>query len=142
MAKKSKIPDQCIEKTRNPLIPVEENGKTMIFKNRKRKTVSKIKVDDCAIKDGIKCDWLVKNDKNIEHFVELKGSDIKHACNQLIRSIELLSDNPEKGDKYSFVIAGKVVPAIRTTIQNYQSHFKKKFSCALKVKNNRFEFDL
>lgn len=142
MPKKSKIPDECIEITKNPRIPVEEKGKTMIFRNKKRKAVSKIKVDGCAIKDGIRCDWLVKNDKNIEHFVELKGGDIKHACNQLMRSIEILSDNPINGDKYSFVISSKVSPFIRTTVQNFQRLFKDKFSCTLKVKNNQHEHDL
>lgn len=142
MARKSNIPDECIEIVEHPIIPLEEKGKTMIFKNKNRKTVQKIQVDNCAIKDGIKCDWLVINDKNIEHFVELKGVDVKHACEQLIRSINELSGNPNNGAKYSFVISSRVSPSIRTTIQNFQRHFKDKFSCKLIVKNNQHEIEL
>ena len=142
MAKKPNIPDECIENTKNPIIPLEEKGKKMIFHNKKRKAISKIKVDGCAIKVGIRCDWLVKNDQNYEHFVELKGVDITHACEQLEVSIKALSDNPAKNAKHSFIISSRVNPAINTIIQIKQRQFREKFNCKLIVKNRQHEFDL
>ncbi len=142
MPKKSNIPDECIEITKNPIISLEENGKTMIFKNEKRKSVTKIRVDGCAVKDGIRCDWLVKNDKNVEHFVELKGTDVAHGCRQLERSILELSENVAKSVKHSFIIASRLVPAINPTIQIFKRKFDGKYNSSLTVKNRKYECDL
>jgi hypothetical protein len=142
MAKKSNIPDECIEITNNPIISLEEKGKKMTFRNNERKPISKIRVDGCAIKEGIRCDWLVKNEKNIEHFVELKGGDVIHGCRQLERSILELSNGAAKNVKYSFIISSRRYPAIDTTVQNWQRKFKDRFNCKLIIKNIQLEVDL
>jgi len=142
MTQKSKIPAECTKEINNPIIPLEEKGKKMIFHNKNRKVIKKIQVDNCAIKEGKRCDWLVIDDKNYEHFVELKGSDVVHACEQLSISITKLSSAPTQAAKHSFIIESRVIPAITTTIQNLQRRFKDKFKCKLVIKNRQHEFEL
>ena len=134
--------EECTEETNNPRIVLEEKGKKMTFINEHRQTVRKIKVDGCAIKKGIRCDWLVINEADCEHFVELKGSDLRHACEQLRESIIQLSKNAYKSVKFAFAIAGKVSPKLRTSIQVEQAKFKKRYNCKLEVKNTPFTSNL
>ncbi|HMS42864.1 MAG TPA: hypothetical protein PKE69_21725 [Pyrinomonadaceae bacterium] len=114
----------------------------MTFINRNRKVIRKIEVDGCAITDGIRCDWLVINDEDYEHFVELKGNDVVYACEQLRVSITQLSTSPTQDAKHSFVIPSRVIPAINTKIQNLKAIFKKRFNCTLIVKNQQCSFEL
>ena len=134
--------EECTEETNNPIIVLEEKGKKMTFINKERKVIRKIQVDDCAITEGKRCDWLVINDEHYEHFVELKGNDVVYACEQLSVSITRLSANPTKDAKHSFAIPSRVVPSINTTIQILKAQFKKKFNCTLIVKNRQCSFEL
>jgi hypothetical protein len=142
MAQKPKSIEECTEKTKNPIIVLEEKGKRMIFRNSGRKTVKKITVDGCAITRGIRCDYLVLNEKNDEFFVELKGTDIRHACDQLDSSIRQLSTDPKQKAKHSFVISSRFSPAINSTIQNLQRLFKDRFNCKLIIKNQQYEVEI
>jgi len=134
--------EECTEETKAQYIVLEEKGKKMTFNNFKRRKIRKIEVDGCAITKGIRCDWLVINEADYEHFVELKGTDIVHACEQLKSSITQLSTNPQKSEKHSFIIAGKIVPAITTRIQIEKAKFKKQFNCTLIVKSGQYSFNL
>jgi hypothetical protein len=139
MAGKLKSVEECTETKTDPIIPLIENRMKMIFLNPNRKDVKVITVDGCAATKGIRCDYLVKDEKDDEFFVELKGTDIRHACEQLAASIKRLSTNPPQKAKYSFVISSRVAPAIRTNIQNLQVRFKNNFNCKLIVRNQQHE---
>jgi hypothetical protein len=81
----------------------EENKKIVVCKDVKSSTkyiyqndsldiLSKYKVDGCLIDDeDSKCDFLLLNcTKEISYFLELKGSDLIKAVEQIDRSINLL----------------------------------------------------
>jgi hypothetical protein len=142
MAQKAKSIEECTEEKSIPVIVLEEKGKKMVFLNKARKTVKVITVDGCAVTAGSKCDFLVKDKNDYEHFVELKGNDVVYACEQLATSIKALSANPTQAAKHSFVVSSRVFPAIRTTVQNLQSRFKSRFNCKLIVKNQQCEFSI
>ena len=63
-----------------------------IYNNQSSDSLSKYKVDGGLIADdGAKCDYLLLNcEKKRSYFIELKGSDIIHAIEQIDRSIDLL----------------------------------------------------
>jgi hypothetical protein len=142
MAKTGKIPNRCIEKTTDLRIVFQEKGKKITFLNKRRIPIRKITVDGCAITAGIRCDYLVLNNKDDEFFIELKGADVKHACDQLLTSIGKLSASPNQKLKYSFIISSRIAPAINTTIQNLKAQFKKGFNCILVIKNQQIDFEL
>lgn len=142
MPQKPKSIEECTEEKSIPKIILEEKGKKMIFLNNSRKTVKVITVDGCAITSGSKCDFLVKNEKDYECFVELKGNDVLYACEQLKVSIKQLAVNPTQKAKHSFVVASRVFPSITTRIQNLKTEFKKNFNCTLIIKNQQCDFEL
>lgn len=63
-----------------------------IYENDSLDTLSKYRVDGCIINDeDSKCDYLLLNcTKKISYFVELKGSDLIKAVEQINRSIDIL----------------------------------------------------
>lgn len=142
MAQKPKSIEECTETKTDSKIILTENRMKMTFLNRERKVVKVVTVDNCVVTEGIRCDYLVINEKTYEFFVELKGTDIRHACDQLTASIVQLSANPTRKAKHSFVISSRVIPAIRTNIQNLKRQFKDRFNCTLIVKNQQCEFEL
>lgn len=76
------IPDKCKNQTKAKRIPLKEKGICLHFINDSCRDVIKIRVDGCAITEGMRCDYLVLCNKH-EYFVELKGSDIGHAVDQI-----------------------------------------------------------
>ena len=86
----------CTECNRNPIINAAENRSKYSLLNPKRREVCKIRVDGCVITqvDGKQCDYLfLACDTSIVFFVELKGSDLSHAIDQINQSIDLLAAN-------------------------------------------------
>jgi hypothetical protein len=62
------------------------------YENRSADFLSKYSVDGGLIADGgAKCDYLLLNcNKSKSYFIEIKGSDLIHAIEQIDRSIDLL----------------------------------------------------
>ncbi|WP_461641383.1 hypothetical protein [Labilibaculum euxinus] len=133
------IKKECTLSTTDSKIKCEENKRKIIFINKNRDNVDKITVDDCQITSGLRCDYLVKHAKK-EYFVELKGEDIKHAFQQLARSISILGSDDCQLRK-CFVISSRS-PLASAQIQNVRLQFKRKYSSDLIVKNISFEEDL
>ena len=131
---RQQIPARCITHTSNPLIVLEERRSKITFHNPQRRDVTMIKVDGCAITDGPRCDHLLKDEGSTEHFIELKGTDVRHAIEQLEASIKQLSDDIAKA-KYSFVITTHV-PKSDTRIQRAKPRFHRDYNCELIVKNS------
>ncbi len=131
-----KIKDFCAEKIKDKKIVCEENKRKITFVNPAGIVVEKITVDGCQLTDGVRCDFLVRYDKN-EHFIELKGSDINHAFEQLSRTITLLGENNCK-KRNCYVISSRS-PLSATEIQIWRVKFRKKYHSDLIVKNGSFE---
>jgi hypothetical protein len=62
-----------------------------IGKNPNQKELIGLRVDDCLILEGQKCDYLLINfnDKTL-YFIELKGSDLVKAIDQIDRTLDIL----------------------------------------------------
>lgn len=77
-----------------------------IYDNDSLDELSKYHVDGCLINDdGSKCDFLLLNcTKEISYFIELKGSDLPKAIDQIDRSIDVLHK-----DFNSFSVEARIV---------------------------------
>jgi septum formation inhibitor-activating ATPase MinD len=88
--------ENCFEFTeQNNKIVVCKDAKSStkyIYQNDSQDILSKYKVDGCLIDDkDPKCDFLLINcTKGISYFVELKGSDLIKAVEQIDRTINVL----------------------------------------------------
>ncbi|WP_142692383.1 hypothetical protein [Campylobacter troglodytis] len=108
----------------------EENGKVFCL-NTMGASFVKIKIDGGVEPNGIapeKCDYMViKNEvEDIEIFIELKGSDIKKAMNQLITTYDKYAmKNPSI--KHYPVIVFSHYPSENTSIQVAKKELKEKF---------------
>lgn len=70
----------------------QKSATCFIYENRSSDALTKYRIDGCLIADeGAKCDFLLLNcTKNESFFIELKGSDLIRAVEQIDRSIDLL----------------------------------------------------
>ena len=124
-------------------IVLQEKKSKITFLNQNQDKILIIKVDGCAIGDNetLRCDCALMPSDEVEIYVELKGSDIVHAVEQIKSTIRLLSDNPQKIKKLCFVVSTRV-PKQTTNIQQLQSQFKKNFNASFRAKNIQYEHDI
>jgi len=115
----------------------------MTFLNPNQDRVLKIEVDGCVISDNNtpRCDYAIVPSNEVEIYVELKGSDIPHAVQQIESTIGLLSEDPKKIRKLCFVVSTRV-PQQATSIQNLKIKFKRNFNAHFQIKNIKDEYDL
>lgn len=110
-----------------------EGKSKMCFNNPNRRKIKKIKVDDCLIKNGKRCDFMLIDHNNIEHFIELKGKQVQYACQQIIETFLTLKIDFKK-TRHSFVVSS-ACPLTTTEIQVLKSKFRKNYNSTLTVKN-------
>ena len=109
--------ENCIEFTgqKNKIVTCTDakSSTKYIYQNDSQDILSKYKVDGCLIDDeDSKCDFLLLNcTKGISYFVELKGSDLIKAVEQIDRSINVL----HKDFKEYSVEARIVLTRVNTT---------------------------
>lgn len=126
----------CIIETTDSQIKLEENQRKIIFENQDRRHYFKVQVDGCIIKDGVRCDkMLLSQDEREEYYVELKGTDVVHAIEQLKATIMRLGEFD--GNRHSYVVCTNVAPAYNTRIQAQQLLFKKQFNSELLVRERQ-----
>ncbi|MGL4502421.1 MAG: hypothetical protein ACRC2M_04320 [Planktothrix sp.] len=124
----------------------KENQSQIIIENPNQFKVCVIQVDGCAIKAGLRCDYLVIPDqqdikKTLEIYIELKGSKISHAIDQLEATLKKLSDDPAKQEKVCIIISTRC-PLTTTEIQKFKLKFKKTYNAKLEVKNMTYTYCL
>lgn len=131
----------CITETRERNIKFEENKRKIIFHNPSSSPYKKVKVDGCAITAGLKCDnLLVSDDEHSEYYVELKGTDVMHAVDQLENTIQKIGEFDD--DRHSYIICTNVSPKCRTEIQKKQKHFRKSYKSELLIKEKQHTVNL
>ncbi|MBD2277742.1 MAG: hypothetical protein HEQ13_18430 [Dolichospermum sp. DEX189] len=127
--------DKCSEKINYKNILIEEKKSSkIIFANENLIEVTKVQVDDCLDIQGVKCDWvLIINEPYIEIYIELKGSEVEHAFDQIKNTIKIVSKNYKTVLKYCYIITTRC-PINSAQIQVKAKSFKSKYNAVLKVK--------
>ena len=102
-----------------PMAVVEENKKKYALVNRNRDKIARFQIDDGMISSQniVKCDNLViDTDSKFAVFVELKGTDLKHAFVQVDETVtRLLSGIP------GYRIYARIVTSNRTNVPNIKA---------------------
>lgn len=130
----------CIAETNNSIEKFEENRSAFKIHNKKRIKLSRRKVDGCLISDGIKCDWLLVDEKSkTEIYIELKGCDIEHAVKQICKTVEILSNEAAK--KWGYVICTRS-PMSATEIQRATKSVARSHGLSLRVRKTVHEEDI
>lgn len=133
--------EACVLEVDDSQIKFEENKRKIIFFNPERHAYKKVDVDGCIIKEGVRCDKLLLSaDECEERYVELKGTDVTHAIEQLEATINRLGEHNE--NRHAYVICTNVAPAIESRIQLKMKLFKSKDNSELKIQGKQLSVRL
>ncbi|MDD6473331.1 MAG: hypothetical protein PUF62_09940 [Bacteroidales bacterium] len=133
--------ETCISETTDSQIKFEENKRKIIFQNLSRFPYECVDVDGCTIKEGVRCDkLLISADEREERYVELKGTDVMHAIEQLEETIKHLGEYTD--NRHAYVISTNVAPAIDTKRQVKIKYFKEKYCAELKIQEKQLKVSL
>jgi hypothetical protein len=132
--------------TQQRVVVFEENHRRIEFRNLQEITVRKVNLDDENLPDdfGPRCDGILvcpSEMTNHEHYVELKGSDIGHAVEQLRNSLQKLSRDVARQPKSCYVISSRV-PRAGTDIQRFQRQFRSQYGSVLYVRSRELTVTL
>ena len=131
----------CIRQTTDLQIRFEENKRKIIFLNPQRLPYERVDVDGCTINDGVRCDKLLLSaDEREERYVELKGTDVMHAIDQLEETIKRLGEYTD--NRHAYVISTNVAPAINTKRQAKIKYFKERYCAELKIQEKQLTVSL
>lgn len=78
----------CCKNISHRKIKIEEKGKSVTFLNPEGELYVVCDVDGCLITEGPRADKLVSKIGTASVIVELKGTDVGHACKQLLASMK------------------------------------------------------
>src|SRR5687768_11109637 len=68
-------------------IKVEENGRSAVIVNTPRVDHVVSAVDGCLVLNSVACDWVISKSEIGDIFIELKGSDVDHAVEQILETM-------------------------------------------------------
>lgn len=93
-------------------IVCKEKGRSFSLINNSNYFIHKIRVDGALIKTGSKCDFAIdasKNEKSEKIFlIELKGSDLSHACKQIHETYNYFKENYHSNNYLFRIIVSKI----------------------------------
>lgn len=129
---------ECVRTSKDKIIALKDpkgGSSKARFLNPNRREVEEVIVDECAITEGVRCDFLLNiREINASYFVELKGSQIQKAFDQLSRSHKVLSQGLEKS--VTWVVSSSKVPRLGPKIQRLKRLAKKEHHATLVIKNS------
>ena len=127
--------DECIEECDALTVFVEDQGVRANFANPRRRSIRKIKYDGCFNKNPneLKADYIVGQPKTLDVIVELKGSDLKHARDQVESTLEKWRKSPIRfGRIVCVIVFGRIsgkkrkvgqIPRVNSVIQTLRREF-------------------
>lgn len=127
--------NSCIEEINHAKIKVEECKRKATFLNPDRHQYIRGRIDGCLIKEGIRADYLVSGEGKTV-IVELKGCNVSHACEQLMKAVAHENVKPFLVGKVGFLIICSRYPSDSTSVQRARERARKKFGAKLLVFTN------
>lgn len=127
------VPTVCVKETTDSVIKFQEKRSIIRLHNPDRLHYKCVQVDGCALHDGEKCDnMLCSHDEREEYYVEMKGSDVPHAIEQIRSTIMRIGEYDDQ--RHCYVVCTKVSPHITTSIQKFKMEFRRRFKSDLLIK--------
>lgn len=137
----------CSFKSKKPIISFKDKGESrkIIFENPNKLEVIEVRVDGGLIcGDMPKCDYMLyipSGYKYKENYIELKGSDIRHAVEQITLTIKYLLKHASKTIQRQNIRKGYIisrrVPKADTSIQTHKVRMKKDCNLDLVVRTGQ-----
>ncbi len=138
-----KDPCSCTTKSSDSMIKIDDPGskgqRSLVLENKNRLEISKVRCDGCLFNSSSqKCDWIVEFHKEDSYafFIELKGTDIKKAIDQLTSTIKMTKTLYGNHKKSGFIVA-KSYPKSRTLIDKARRDLSRNHNCTLHTKKGK-----
>lgn len=139
----------CSTRSKKAIITFKDKGESrkMTFNNPNKLEVIEIKIDGCLINNEniLKYDYMLyipSGYRYKENYVELKGSNIDHAVEQISSTIKYLwkwaSKTVQKQDIRKGYIISRRVPRADTSVQRHKLQMKKTYNLDLEVKTGHY----
>ncbi|EPK9718804.1 hypothetical protein [Pseudomonas aeruginosa] len=127
----------CMTIKNDPILVFSEEKSRFEIVNKNRRRIEVHQVDNCLITQGVRCDWLlIDSESGSECFIELKGSDIKHAVAQLVAAVQQLSKRA--GRRNGYIICARN-PLSTTEVQLLAKKLLKQYRISLRVKRSTYK---
>ncbi len=139
------VTKKCTEVVKVSKVKIAENGKQAIFLNPKKEAFSRTRVDGCIIVNQTACDWWIVHEKSGSVLVELKGSDVEHAIEQIEATFEyLLMNKLLLENNAAMIVCSKPSrhPSFTSKLQKAKSRLSAKFKAPLHIVTGSHEFDI
>jgi hypothetical protein len=133
-----------IHKLKGEWVVVSEHKRFARFRNAHNDSVLKIKVDGGLITSGERADYIVAHPEIVDVIVELKGSDVSKAIDQIRATRPVWLSCGFAGKQHAaLVVRGKGIhPNLQTNIERWKREFRKTLKIKLIVEtcNRDYEF--
>ena len=131
---------KCRKTVTDSRVKFEENGKKVVFLNATREEFLKTRVDGCLKDCSPACDRVATQPNRGDVLVELKGSDVSHALEQLLSTAHYWTQRGYRAGELAALVVSSQFPRFSTGIQRAQLNFAKKFKAPLHVVSRNLEF--
>lgn len=132
----------CTETVTHSRVKVEQNKRKAVFRNEERVDFEVSEIDGCLVTEGIRCDNLVSRKDDHSVMIELKGSDVSHACDQLFASVDHPEVTPLLKQNIGFLIVCSKYPRFDTFVRKAKDKAMKQYRAGFHVVKNSCEFDI
>ena len=133
------ILENCVKNTKQSIITLKEKRAKIYLRNSKQHSIKIITVDGCLPFTGARCDFLIISSTDY-CFIELKGSDISHALQQIKATMAEI-EMDETMRKNAIVVF--VANAFRDSAMNrHILNFKRKLNTSLRFCKTGSKFDI
>jgi hypothetical protein len=131
-------PECIIINDKRKELVLKERRSELHMTNKAGKDIKVIQIDGCEITENnvVRCDYMILYDNSCI-YLELKGSKISHAFEQLANTIQL--KNVTDRQKIAVVVSFRC-PLATAEINKAQQHFRKVHNANLLVKGSPFQF--
>ena len=141
---RSKLPTYIRIAPRGEWIVIKENKRSARFRKADRDEVLIVHVDGGLITSGERADYINAHPKVLDVIVELKGSDVSKAVNQIRATRPVWLFHELAGEQIgALVVRGQGVhPKTTASIDRWKREFRKTFKMKLQVetRNRDYEF--
>jgi len=138
------IPERCIKKVADSNIVIrDKKSRSAHFKNPERIPFKIIHFDGCVVFNKTAADYIIEKDSVGRIIVELKGSDIKKAVEQVAATIRYLKENNLTPLPKGCLIIGTSFPGGQASSQRYKITIKREFQipCKIQALNKNLIFE-
>ncbi|MEN9472116.1 MAG: hypothetical protein RLZZ495_205 [Pseudomonadota bacterium] len=140
------IDKKCCEDVTHSKVKIEENGKQVVFLNKDKNTITKVRVDGCVLINKTACDWWIKkNDIDASVLVELKGCDVEHALEQIEATFRFLSNSQCLLKRNAAIIVCSKPsrhPSFTTKLQKAKNNLSSQYKAPLHIVTGNHEFEI